>query len=158
MRLPKIGVRNLAKVTDDRSSPPSCRRTTSRDSRDRHSSAGNPPSPRSRESGSRKAEVHRHQPIGEDGSHGSAVVLEQLLGVGPFSRLHVLQQALVAAPVLRKDIIANIMTTATTSKASPRKKSVIVLLKIYCKPIASLNDLVLPDVFFFAIFLFLFNI
>ena len=34
------------------------------------------------------------------------------------------------------------ITTAMTTKANPMKKSVIVLLKIYCKPIASLKVLV----------------
>ncbi|CUQ63509.1 Uncharacterised protein [Segatella copri] len=55
------------------------------------------------------------------------------------------------APVLRKEIIAMMITTAMTTKANPMKKSVIVLLKIYCKPIASLKVLVFFSVLFLAI-------
>ena len=45
------------------------------------------------------------------------------------------------------------ITTAIPINARPRKKSVIVLLKIYCKPIASPKDLALRSVLFLAIFL-----
>uniref|UniRef100_UPI0040258439 hypothetical protein n=1 Tax=Segatella hominis TaxID=2518605 RepID=UPI0040258439 len=41
-----------------------------------------------------------------------------------------------AAPVFKKETIAMMVTTEMVTRANPKKKSVIVLLKIYCKPIA----------------------
>ncbi len=104
-----------------------------------------------------ETEVHGHEPVGDDGTQRSAVVLELLLGVGPFSRLQVFQQALVGSSRTEEGNHSDDDDYSNYAiKASPRKKSVIVLLKIYCKPMASLNDLVLPACSFFCHFYIVF--
>lgn len=50
----------------------------------------------------RETKVDRHEPIGDDGTPGAAIVLKLSSGIDPFSLLQIFQYTLVGCPRIEK--------------------------------------------------------